>query len=94
MRRGKEPVGQCAFDGAVGVELARARARRVGLSQPQLAERVGIHLKNTLVKYEKGKSTIPLLLLLRCVSALQVSFADVVGPALRDPQAHISEGLT
>ena len=80
MRKGKSRR-EWVFNETVGAQLASWRKTR-GLSQQELAEQLGIKM-DTLAGYEKGNVSISLFMLLRCAALLQVSFADIVGPATK-----------
>lgn len=80
------------FSAAVGAQVAVWRNAR-DLSQATLADRLGINAV-TLSCYECGRIAIPLYLLLRCAAVLQVSFADLVGPATKKVADYGNEVLT
>jgi transcriptional regulator with XRE-family HTH domain len=64
------------YDGQVQTNIAKIREAK-GLSQVELAERLGIHVTN-LNKIERGKSSPDLVRLQQIAKELRVSVADLV----------------
>lgn len=60
-------------------ERIKARREQLGLSQTELAEKVGYSDKSSISKLEKGKATIPLERQIQLVEALNTSFAYLYG---------------
>jgi transcriptional regulator with XRE-family HTH domain len=79
MRRGASERER-SFAAAVGRELRRCRKER-GMTQQELSEATGTNRVN-YANWELGLHAIPLYPLLRAAAVLQVTLADLVGPAV------------
>lgn len=81
-----------AFGVAVGAQVVRRR-QECEMSQAELARRLGIK-QVTLSGYEMGRTAFSLYLLLRVASLLKVSFAELIGPAVRKVAATTKRDLS
>jgi transcriptional regulator with XRE-family HTH domain len=69
----------------VGARLARIRRER-GLSQTELAERVGV-IQRVVSHYETGRTRIPTDALFKLADVLNVSVYELLGRATTPPRA-------
>ena len=69
--------------------VIRDRRRKLGLSQTELARKVGVG-RQWVVSIERGKSRAELGLVLRTLSALDLSFTTDAGERLPPPTDNIA----
>lgn len=80
------------LDRQLGERIARQR-RAVGLTQMELAEKVGVQ-PETLNRIERGKRTPSLRLLMHLSNALELELHEIVrGPEAEGPRGQIIERL-
>ncbi len=64
---------------SIGEKMKAAR-RRKGLTQAQVAERLNVH-RTTYTKYERGQVELPLSLLRRVTTELNISLEELLDEA-------------
>jgi transcriptional regulator with XRE-family HTH domain len=73
----KDPGGSALLEIAIGARM-RTRRRQLGLSQSDLAERLGVSFQQ-VQKYERGANRVAASTLLSAASALGVTIGWLVG---------------
>lgn len=92
--RTKVAEGAAALEAAIGGRL-RARRRQLGMSQSDLAERLGVSFQQ-VQKYERGANRVAASTLVLAAEALGATVAWLVGEdtPLRQDEADVLQALT
>ena len=90
----KDPGGSALLEIAIGARM-RTRRRQLGLSQSDLAERLGVSFQQ-VQKYERGANRVAASTLLSAARALGVTIGWLVGedPALDKADEDIFNALS
>jgi len=87
----KDPTRTAQIDLAIGARL-RTRRRQLGLSQSDLAERLGVSFQQ-VQKYERGANRVAAATLLAAAQALNVTIGWLVGEDIPEGEGGGDEEL-